>query len=105
MLASVRARLRCSGSRLPYSSIACEEMPQRQIVAAFPPVHAAVTRLNVAARNVVVRLAQHGVGFAEQLQRVFGAALLEQKPAFGHPHRRRHRFHARFGRQRTPSAA
>ena len=56
MLASDRARLRCSGSRLLYSSMACGEMAQREIVAAFAAVHAAVARLDVAARDVVVGL-------------------------------------------------
>ena len=74
------------------------KMPQRQIVTAFAAVHAAVARLDVAARDVVVGLAQHGVGFAQQLQRVFDAALLKQQPAFRHAHGRRHRLHAGFGR-------
>ena len=72
------------------------KVPQREIVASFAPVHPAVAGLDVAAGDVVVCFAQDGVGFAQQLQRVFDAAFLKQQPAFRNAHGCRHRLHTGF---------
>src|SRR5207249_4484716 len=66
------------------------------LVSSLAARDAAVRRLNIAEREVVVRLAENGFGIPQSVDCLLGVALLKQDPALQHLHDCSHRLVAEF---------
>src|ERR1041385_3426131 len=63
---------------------------QGLLVLSLTADHAAVRGINIAQRNVIIRVAKDGLRLLKDAPRFAKMAFLKQQPAFQHAHDRRH---------------